>query len=154
MLPRSSISQFCPEIPRPQIQQNWVEATDVEIEDRITVSVRTGINQFAQETDARHGHGGRMCSVDCLNCGRIVRRLGLPKCAILTNSHYNELWGSELFWNDSPGFSVWPRFFAPMIAELAFQLVTGVLNVKGGVMQRKRTLTASASGSKGLPVGP
>ena len=43
------------------------------------------INQFAQETDARHGHGGRMCSVDCLNCRRIIKILGLPKCAILTN---------------------------------------------------------------------
>ena len=41
-----------------------------------------------------------------------------------------------------------------MIAELAFQLVTSVLNVNGVVMQRKRTLTASTSGTKGLPVGP
>ena len=41
-----------------------------------------------------------------------------------------------------------------MIAELAFQLVTSVLNVNGGVMQRKRAFTASASSAKGLPVRP
>jgi hypothetical protein len=94
MLPCWSISQFCPEIDLPQIQQNWVEATDVEAEDRIAVSVRLEINQFAQETDARHGHGGRMCSVDCLNCRRIVRGSDLPKCAIVTDSHYRVVSGT------------------------------------------------------------
>ncbi len=41
-----------------------------------------------------------------------------------------------------------------MISELVFQLVTGVLNVNGGMMQRKRALTASTLTTKGLPVGP
>jgi hypothetical protein len=41
-----------------------------------------------------------------------------------------------------------------MIAELVFQFVTGVLKVNGRLMQRKRTLTASASSAKGLSVSP
>lgn len=52
------------------------------------------------------------------------------------------------------GFLGGPVFLAPVISELVFQLVTSVLNVNGGVMQRKRTLTASAPSTKGLPVGP
>ena len=55
---------------------------------------------------------------------------------------------------DLSGFLVGPMFLTPVILELVFQLVTSVLNVNGGVMQRKRTLTTSASGTKGLRVGP
>ncbi len=51
-------------------------------------------------------------------------------------------------------FSGSPRSLAPVISELVFQLVTGVLNVNGGMMQRKRALTASTLTTKGLPVGP
>lgn len=54
------------------------------VDDRIAASCEPGTNQFAEETDAQKGHGGRVCSVDLLKYRRIAENLVAPNCASLT----------------------------------------------------------------------